>query len=118
MDSNKVHELVQHMSETEDDGQHLIPKIVVCLNVVFRPTIGALAAIRGAYDGRLSILALFLSIVYFALFGIVVYMDHRFERMERWARLLPKVCGLGIAGVQLHGVLPRYSCGQSWQSCL
>lgn len=117
---SNIHQLVHQMSEAEDDDQVLIPKVVVVLNVAFRPLIGAMAAIRGSYDGKLSILALVLSIVYFFAFGIVVYFDNRFKKAERWARLLPKICGLGIAGVQMHGVFPRYHCdyNNSWRTCI
>jgi len=115
-----IHRLVHHMSETEDNGQVLIPKVVVFLNVCFRPVIGAAGGIRGSYDGKLSIVALLLSIVYFVAFGVVIYFDDRFEPPERWARLLPKMFGTVIAGVQMIGVVPIYLCNTNvdWRTCV
>jgi hypothetical protein len=32
---------------------------------------------------------------------------------------LPKICGLAIAGVQMHGVFPRYHCDYNyWRTCI
>ena len=115
----RIHSLIRRItSETADDDSH-VPQMVICLNIVFRPVIGTVCAIRGQYDGRLSIVGLTLSVLYFGAFMIVTYIDGRFEPMERWARVLPKMFGMVVAGIQLVGVYNSYACDTSiWQSCL
>ena len=74
-------------------------------------------AIRGNYDGKLSVAGIVLRIIYFVLFLIAIYFDHRFERIERWARILPKLFGVFLLGFQLVGVIPRYRCDStSWRT--
>ena len=76
-------------------------------------------AIRGNYDGKLSVFGIVLRIIYFVLFLIAIYFDHRFERIERWARILPKLFGVFLLGFQLVGVIPRYRCDStSWRICI
>lgn len=113
--------IIHHMSsEVEDEKNVFVPRAVIFLNIVFRPTIGALMALRGLYDGRISVVSLLLSILYFTGFIIVIFMDKRFEHCERFSRLIPKVFGIAVAGVQLAGSLPLYSCNTDveWRTCI
>ena len=96
-----------------------IPKCVVFLNMCLSPVIGVLMAVRGHYDGKLSLFGIILRILYFISFLVAIYFDHRFERVERWARILPKLFGVILLGVQLYGVIPRYHCQASkWRTCI
>ena len=97
-----------------------IPKCVVFLNMCLSPVIGVLMAIRGHYDGKLSLFGIILRILYFISFLVAIYFDNRFERIERWSRILPKLFGCIILGVQLYGVVPRYDCdaSTSWRTCI
>lgn len=107
-------------SEAEDEPDGRVAKCVVFLNVVCRPIVGVAAAVRGHYDGSLSAVSLGLAILYFATFACVIYVDERFEWVERWSRILPKCFGAGVAVVQLTGSLPKYACAPStdWRTCL
>ena len=98
----------------------LIPKCVVFLNMCLSPVIGMLMAIRGHYDGKLSLFGIILRILYFISFLVAIYFDNRFEKIERWSRILPKLFGCIILGVQLYGVVPRYDCdtSTSWRTCI
>lgn len=97
----------------------IIPSIVIFLNIILSPLIGVTMAIRGHYDGKLSMVGLCLRVIYFISFIIAIYFDRRFENTERYARLAPKVFGVIIIGIQLIGVLPRYECNvTSWISCI
>lgn len=118
-DKVRIRSLIRRItSETVDDDSH-VPQMVICLNIVFRPVIGTVCAIRGQYDGRLSIIGLTLSVVYFGAFMVVTYIDDRFKPMERWARVLPKLFGMAVAVIQLVGVYNSYACDTSmWRSCL
>ena len=119
-DKVRISKLIRRItSETDDDDDISVPRMVICLNIVFRPVIGTVCAIRGQYDGRLSIVGLSLGVVYFAAFIVVTYIDSRFGPMERWARVLPKLLGMVVAGIQLVGVYNSYACDTSlWRSCL
>ena len=97
----------------------LIPQCVVCLNMVLSPAIGILMAVRGHYDGKLSLFGIILRILYFISFLVAIYFDNRFETIERWSRILPKLFGCIILGIQLYGVVPRYKCQAStWRTCI
>lgn len=97
----------------------IIPSIVIFLNIILSPIIGVTMAIRGHYDGKLSMVGLCLRIIYFVSFIIAIYFDRRFENTERYARLAPKIFGVVIIIIQLIGVLPRYECNlTSWISCI
>lgn len=97
----------------------IIPSIVIFLNIILSPLIGITMAIRGHYDGKLSMVGLCLRIIYFISFIVAIYFDRRFEDTERYARLAPKAFGVVIIVVQLVGVLPRYECNAtSWRSCI
>jgi len=124
--SSKLRRLVYKMSSEQEEqvgvviqnNKH-IPRVIIFLNVVISPIIGILMAIRGNYDGKLSVAGIVLRIIYFVLFLIAIYFDHRFERIERWARILPKLFGVFLLGFQLVGVIPRYDCKQdSWRTCI
>ena len=109
----------QEHAETSCKHNTTIPRLIIFLNVVISPIIGILMAIRGNYDGKLSVAGIVLRIIYFVLFLIAIYFDHRFERIERWARILPKLFGVFLLGFQLVGVIPRYDCKQdSWRTCI
>lgn len=121
----KVTRLVYKISNeggTDLPAEHkksIIPSIVIFLNIILSPIIGVTMAIRGHYDGKLSMVGLCLRVVYFISFIVAIYFDRRFEDTERYARLAPKVFGVVIIGIQLVGVLPRYECnGTSWRSCI
>jgi len=123
--SSKLRRLVYKMSSEQEqvdvviqNNKH-IPRVIIFLNVVISPIIGILMAIRGNYDGKLSVSGIVLRMIYFVLFLIAIYFDHRFERIERWARILPKLFGVFLLGFQLVGVIPRYDCKQaSWRTCI
>lgn len=124
--SSKIRRLVYKMSSEQEEqvgvviqnNKH-IPRVIIFLNIVVSPIIGILMAIRGNYDGKLSVSGIVLRMIYFVLFLIAIYFDHRFERIERWARLLPKLFGVFLLGFQLVGVIPRYDCKQdSWRTCI
>ena len=123
--SSKIRRLVYKMSSEQEqidvviqNNKH-IPRVIIFLNIVVSPIIGILMAIRGNYDGKLSVSGIVLRMIYFVLFLIAIYFDHRFERIERWARLLPKLFGVFLLGFQLVGVIPRYDCKQdSWRTCI
>lgn len=117
----KVKQLVYQISNegTVDDKTSIIPSVVIFLNIVLSPLIGIAMAIRGQYDGRLSLVGIILRVAYFVSFVIAIYFDRRYERAERWARLVPKTFGIFIIGIQLMGVIPRYDCNLNlWQTCL
>ncbi len=123
--SSKIRRLVYKMSSEQEQvdvviqNNKNIPRVIIFLNVVISPIIGILMAIRGNYDGKLSVAGIVLRIIYFVLFLIAIYYDHRFERIERWARILPKLFGVFLLGFQLVGVIPRYDCKQaSWRTCI
>jgi len=125
--AKKLTRLVYKMSSERDPIENhdapqapLIPKIVVFLNVIMSPIIGILMAIRGHYDGKLSLFGIFIRVVYFISFLTTIYFDKRFETIERWARILPKLFGVIILGIQLYGVVPRYTCNISddWRTCI
>ena len=123
--SSKIRRLVYKMSSEQEqidvviqNNKH-IPRVIIFLNIVVSPIIGILMAIRGNYDGKLSVSGIVLRMIYFVLFLIAIHFDHRFERIERWARLLPKLFGVFLLGFQLVGVIPRYDCKQdSWRTCI
>jgi hypothetical protein len=124
--SSKIRHLVYKMSSEQEEqvgvviqnNKH-IPRVIIFLNIVVSPIIGILMAIRGNYDGKLSVFGIVLRMIYFVLFLIAIYFDHRFERIERWARILPKLFGVFLLGFQLVGVIPRYDCKQdSWRTCI
>jgi len=123
--SSKIRRLVYKMSSEQEpvdvviqNNKH-IPRVIIVLNIVVSPIIGILMAIRGNYDGKLSVSGIVLRMIYFVLFLIAIYFDHRFERIERWARILPKLFGVFLLGFQLVGVIPRYDCKQaSWRTCI
>ena len=123
--SSKLRRLVYKMSSEQEqvdvviqNNKH-IPRVIIVLNIVVSPIIGILMAIRGNYDGKLSVSGIVLRMIYFVLFLIAIYFDHRFERIERWARILPKLFGVFLLGFQLVGVIPRYDCKQdSWRTCI
>lgn len=77
-------------------------------------------SVRGNYDGRLSLLGLSLRALYFISFLVLIYFDDRFERYERWARLVPKFLGVVFIVIQLIGVVPIYTCssGTDFRTCL
>jgi hypothetical protein len=76
-------------------------------------------SVRGNYDGKLSLLGLSLRALYFLSFLVLIYFDDRFERYERWARLLPKFLGVIFIVIQLIGVVPLYSCSaEDFRTCL
>jgi len=113
-----IRQLIHRITSETEDVSH-VPKMVIFLNIVFRPVIGTVCAIRGHYDGRLSLVGLLLSIVYFFAFMVVIYLDTRFETMEQWARILPKLFGMVIAGIQVPTTFAMYSCTtNNWQSCI
>ena len=124
--SSKIRRLVYKMSSEQEEqvgvviqNNNHIPRVIIFLNIVVSPIIGILMAIRGNYDGKLSVAGIILRIIYFVLFLIAIYFDHRFERIERWARILPKLFGVFLLGFQLIGVIPRYDCKQdSWRTCI
>ena len=93
---------------------------ILFLNMCLSPVIGVLMAIRGHYDGKLSLFGIILRILYFISFLVAIYFDNRFEKIERWSRILPKLFGCIILGVQLYGVVPRYDCdaSTSWRTCI
>ena len=114
-------QVLHHMSsDVEDDTNIIIPRVVVFLNIFFRPIIGLLMAVRGMYDGKLSVASLLLSILYFTGFVVVIYVDERFKKCERRSRLVPKVFGFAVATAQLSGALPIYSCDaeNDWRTCI
>lgn len=97
----------------------IIPSIVIFLNVILSPIIGVAMAVRGHYDGKLSMIGLCLRVVYFTAFIVAIYFDRRFQDTERYARLAPKIFGVMVVAIQLFGVLPRYDCDiTSWRSCI
>ena len=98
----------QHHEETY--RERTIPKIVIFINTVLSPVVGLCISGRGMYDGRISLIGISLRVLYFSLFIVTIYMDTRFERIERWSRLVPKVLGIIFIGVQFIGVLPNYEC--------
>ena len=107
--------LVYKMShETEEDEEEknptIIPKIVIFLNLCMSPLAGFCLAIRGMYDGRVSLLGISIKITYFLAFIVVISYDHRFDKVERWARLIPKIFGCLSLIVTLYGVLQVYDC--------
>ena len=112
--------LVKHISnDFDDDRQDIVPKGVICLNLTLRPIVGVCMAVRGGYDGKFSFFGLILSIVYFVSISILIYIDKRFQSMERCARLVPRLFAIIVACIQLSGVLRVYRCSkQEWQSCL
>lgn len=106
----QLRKMVYEVANTKPYGNDAIPKLVIFLNMVMSPLIGILIALRASYDGRVSLIGISLRIVYFAIFIIVIYVDQRFERMERWSRLMPKLFGIVMICVQLIGVIPNYIC--------
>lgn len=123
MSSEQVPELQKSLPTYEKSlstppNRH-IPRLIIILNIGFSPIIGILMAMRGNYDGKLSVSGIVLRIIYFLLFLIAIYFDHRFERIERWSRILPKLFGVILLGIQLVGVIPRYQCDSaSWLTCI
>ena len=120
MEEHRIKVLHHMSSEEEDDENTIVPKMVIFLNVVFRPIIGILMGIRGMYDGRLSLLALLLSLMYFCGFIVVIYIDTRFENCEKYSRILPKFFGIVVATAQLSGTWPQYNCdyNSDWRKCV
>jgi hypothetical protein len=117
----KVKRLVYQISNegTVEDKTSIIPSVVIFLNIILSPMIGIAMAIRGQYDGRLSLVGIIIRVLYFASFVVAIYFDRRYERAERYARLMPKIFGIFIIGIQLVGVIPRYDCNlNSWRTCL
>lgn len=106
----QLRKMVYEVANTKPYGNDTIPKLVIFLNMVMSPLIGILIALRASYDGRVSLIGISLRIVYFAIYIIVIYVDQRFERMERWSRLMPKLFGIVMICVQLIGVVPNYIC--------
>jgi len=108
-------------NENHGESSHAkgIPKLVIFLNAVLGPLIGVCIAVRATYDGRVSLIGITLRVFYFVLFGIAIYLDARFEPVERFSRLIPKVCGILFIAIQFLGVVPNYDCDtKNWISCL
>lgn len=117
LSSDQVPEDVPHADDITYNRH--IPRLIILLNIGFSPIIGILMTIRGNYDGKLSVSGIVLRIIYFLLFLIAIYFDSRFERIERWARILPKLFGVFLLGIQLVGVIPRYQCDSAnWFTCI
>lgn len=112
--------LVKHISEDDDNTtQDIVPKGVICLNFTLRPIVGLCMAIRGGYDGKISFVGLILSVLYYISISLIIYIDKRFESIEKCARLLPKLFGIVVSCIQLSGVLRVYQCSETeWLSCL
>ena len=109
----------EEISEGRVPSSKLISTLIIILNVVVSPIIGLLMSVRGNYDGKLSLLGLSLRALYFLSFLVLIYFDDRFERYERWARLLPKFLGVIFIVIQLIGVVPLYSCSaEDFRTCL
>ena len=108
-----VQKLAYHISNEVREkraSDTIIPKLVVFLHVLLSPICGMFMSVRGAYDGRLSIVGLLLRSLYFILLiGVGVY-DDRFEKYEKWARIIPAFFGIGSICIQLIGVIPTYTC--------
>lgn len=106
----QLRKMVYHVSDSKPYTNDAIPKLVIFLNTFMSPLIGVLVALRASYDGRVSLIGISLRLVYFAVFILVIYIDKRFEDMERWARLMPKLFGIVMIAIQLIGVIPNYHC--------
>ena len=106
----QLRKMVYQVTNNKPYANDAIPKLVVVLNTFLNPLIGVLIALRASYDGRISLIGISLRILYFGVFILVIYLDARFEKMERWARLVPKLFGIVMIGVQLLGVIPNYHC--------
>ena len=64
----KIRRLVYKMSselpdETSSKHSTTIPKVIIVLNIVVSPIIGILMAIRGNYDGKLSVAGIVLKYI-------------------------------------------------------
>ena len=101
---------VSNQDHEETYRDRTIPKIVIFLNTVLSPVVGLCISGRGMYDGRISLIGISLRVLYFAMFVVTIYLDTRFERLERWSRIVPKVLGIILIAVQFIGVLPNYAC--------
>lgn len=101
---------VSNQDHEETYRDRTIPKIVIFLNTVLSPVVGICISGRGMYDGRISLIGISLRVLYFAMFVVTIYLDTRFERLERWSRIVPKVLGIILIAVQFIGVLPNYAC--------
>lgn len=101
---------VSNQDHEETYRDRTIPKIVIFLNTVLSPVVGLCISGRGMYDGRISLIGISLRVLYFAMFIVTIYLDTRFERLERWSRIVPKVLGIILIAVQFIGVLPNYAC--------
>ena len=89
-DSGKIKRLVYRMSseaEPIESEKSFIPSLVVFLNMFLSPIIGILMAVRGLFDGKLSIFGICIRILYFIVFLVTIYLDDRIEKIERCARL-------------------------------
>ena len=117
-----VRKLAYHISNEVREkrtSDTIIPKLVVFLHVLLSPICGMFMSVRGAYDGRLSIVGLFLRSVYFILLIVVGLYDDRFEKYEKWARIIPAFFGIVSIGIQMIGVTSSYTCDTNQPiSCL
>jgi hypothetical protein len=107
---DKTRRLIYRASNQVEESKSIIPMVIIFLNLIVSPLSGAIMAIRGAYDGRISIVGSILRVVYFFIFLFAIYYDERYESSERWARMLPPFFGAIVIGVQLTGVFATYEC--------
>lgn len=101
---------VTNYSHEDTFRDKTIPRVIIFLNTVVMPTMGLCTSVRGMYDGRVSLIGILLRILYFSIFMYTIYIDSRFEKLERWSRILPKLFGIVFIGIQLIGVIPNYTC--------
>lgn len=109
-----VYRMTSETTEKEEKVHKYIPLVVIILNAVISPIIGLLMAVRGNYDGKISLIGLSMRIFYFISFIFVTYFDSRFERGERYARMIPRIFGILLATVQLFGIARYYDCDSQY----
>ena len=114
-----VRKLAYHISNETRTSDTIIPKMVVFLHVLLSPICGMFMSVRGAYDGRLSIVGLVLRSLYFILLIVVGLYDDRFGKYEKWARIIPAFFGIVSICIQMIGVTSSYTCDTNQPiSCL
>jgi len=109
-----VYRMTSETVEEEENVHRYIPRLVIVLNVIISPLIGVFMAARGNYDGKISLVGLSMRIFYFVSFILVTYFDSRFERGERYARMVPRVLGILLATIQLFGIARYYDCDSNY----
>lgn len=119
INSNRFYSIINRwFGLSPSDIQHEIPLINNILTF-FGIIIGCLMFVRGLIDGKLSMIGLWLRLLYFGVLSLSYALDDRLDK-DRWAFLTPALSGLLLTVAQLIGMFITdgpFECNSFW-TCL